>query len=217
MQKSLIRVLLADDHPMLMAGFAALLSDEGFEIVGQVKTPEEAIRHYFKQRPDVVILDIRFGPGMTGLDAAKEILTRDSQAKIVFFSQFDQPAMAQQAYKMGAFAYLTKDSEPELLIEAIRQAYEGGDVYMPPVMTDQIARLSIRDDSYKSPKELLDPRELSVFTMMAEGYTNVEMAEKLNLSEKTISNTTQSVKEKLGTTRPAEITRIAIRNGLLIE
>lgn len=199
-----------------MAGFASLLTDEGFEIIGQVKTPEEAIKQYFNLRPDVLVLDIRFGPGMSGLDAARSILTTSSQAKIVFFSQFDQPAMAQTAYKMGAFAYLTKDSEPDLLIEAIRQAYSG-ETYMPPEMSDQLARLSILDDSHKSPLELLDARELGVFRLMAEGFTNLEMAEKLSLSAKTISNITQSVKEKLGTTRPAEITRIAIRNGLLIE
>lgn len=209
-----IRVILADDHPMLMAGFAAHLIQAGMDVVAQIKTAEEAIAQYFQLLPDVIVLDIRFGPGMTGLDAAKVILKRLSSAKIVIFSQFDQPAMAMQAYKLGAFAYLTKDSEPEILVEAINQA-NAGEKYVPQEMSNQFSRLNNGEDILL-PQVVLDPRELDVFKMMAEGYTNIEIAKHFDLSERTISNTTQSIKEKLKTSRPAELTLIAIRNGLII-
>lgn len=209
-----IRVLLADDHPLLMAGFAAALGDFGMEIIGQAKTAEDAVVQFFSLTPDVIVLDIRFGSGMTGLEAAKQILKKDSQAKIVIFSQFDQPAMALQAYKMGVIAYLTKDSDPEMLAEAIRQAH-AGDVFIPPLISHQFARMSIGDG--KMPHSVLDERELQVFRLMAEGCTNTEIAEKLSLSPKTISIASQSVKDKLGVSRPADITRLAIKNGLLME
>lgn len=206
--------MLADDHPLLMAGFAAALGDFGLEIVGQAKTAEDAIEQYFSVNPDVIVLDIRFGPGMTGLDAAKAILARSCSAKIVIFSQFDQPAMAMQAYKMGVFAYLTKDSDPTILAEAIKQAHSG-DVFIPPMMSHQFARMSINTGNV--PQAVLDERELQVFKLLAEGYTNSEIGEKLNLSPKTISLASQSIKDKLGISRPAEITRLAIKNGLLME
>jgi len=213
--KKRFRVILADDHPMLMAGFASHLRQEGMDIVAQAKTAEDAIEQYFLLRPDVIVLDIRFGPGMTGLDAAKEILRRHSEARIVFFTQFDQPAMAMQAYKMGAFAYLTKDSEPELLVEAIQQSM-AGEKYVHPDMTNQFARMQM-GEGFIHPQSLLDARELKVFVLMAEGYTNAEMATKMGCSERTINTVVVSVKEKLKTSRPAELVRIAIRNGLLAE
>ena len=99
-------------------------------------------------------------------------------------------------------------------MEAIQQAYSGN-VYITTEISDRLARMSVGVDL--TPQSLLDEREMIVFKMMAEGYTNVEMAEKLNLSAKTISNTSQSVKDKLGISRPAEITRLAIRQGLLVD
>ena len=213
-----IRVLLAGDHQVLMAGFASTLSAAGMVVAGQAKTPEDAISKYSELHPDVVVLDVRFGTSMTGMDAARSILLKSSQAKIVFFSQFDQRsdqlALVMQAYKLGALGYLTKDSDPDLVVEAIRQACSGH-IYITPEISDRLARMSISGDT--TPQSSLDEREMAVFKMMAEGYKNVEIAGKLKLSAKTISNTSQSVKEKLGVNRPADITRLAIRHGLLLD
>ena len=213
-----IRVLLAGDHQVLMAGFASTLSAAGMVVAGQAKTPEDAISKYSELHPDVVVLDVRFGTSMTGMDAARSILLKSSQAKIVFFSQFDQRtdqlALVMQAYKLGALGYLTKDSDPDLVVEAIRQACSG-QIYITPEISDRLARMSISGDT--TPQSSLDEREMAVFKMMAEGYKNVEIAGKLKLSAKTISNTSQSVKEKLGVNRPADITRLAIRHGLLLD
>ena len=210
-----IRVLLADDHPTLIMGFASVLTSAGMIVVDQVKTGEDAVERFFALKPDVVVLDVRFGPGMTGLEAAKAILSRSSKAKVVIFSQFDQAAMAMQAYKLGVSAYVTKESDPDLLVEAIQSAH-AGEKYVLPEMTNKLARMQLGEGELP-PQSILDKRELDVFKLMAEGYTNVEIAKQLDLSEKTISNTTHSVKEKLKTSRPAELTRIAIRNGLLFD
>ncbi|WP_395007762.1 response regulator [Undibacterium sp.] len=211
-QSKAIRVLLADDHPIVMTGFAMSLAAEGMEVVGQAKTPQEAVEQFAALRPDVVVLDIRFGAEMTGLDAAKHILENQSEAQIVFLSQFDQDALIKETYRLGAKAFVTKDCDPADLAVAVQRASQG-QLYFMPQIAERLANLSVRGDA--SPQTLLDERSLEIFKLMAEGLTNVEIAEKLDLSQKTISNISQAVKEKLGIHRPALITKLAMKHGLI--
>jgi two-component system invasion response regulator UvrY len=207
-----IRVLLADDHPIVMTGFAMSLETEGVQVIAQVKTPQEAIETFAKLQPDVAILDIRFGSELTGLDAAKTILQQFPDANIIFLSQFDQDALIKETYRLGAKAFVTKDCDPADLAIAVQKAYEG-ELYFAPHIAERLANLSVRGDT--SPQSLLAQRELEIFTMMAEGLTNVEISEKLDLSQKTISNISQAVKERLGVHRPALITKLAVKYGLI--
>ena len=119
---STIRVLLADDHPIVMTGFAMSLSGEGMTVLGQVKTPQDAVQQYAALQPVVMILDIRFGAELTGLDAAKEILLAHPNANIVFLSQFDQDSLIKETYRLGAKAFVTKDCNPADLAIAVRRA-----------------------------------------------------------------------------------------------
>ncbi|TFW30297.1 response regulator [Massilia horti] len=207
-----IRVMLADDHPIVMTGFAMSLEEAGMEVVGQAKTPSEAHAMYAETRPDVVVLDIRFGTELTGLDAAQDILKSDPRAKVVFLSQFDQDSLIKETYRLGAHAFVTKDCDPADLATAVRDAHEGKLYFLPPIAA-RLASLAVRGDV--SPQSQLDERGLEIFKLMAEGLTNAEIAEKLNLSTKTISNISQSVKEKLGVHRQAYITRLAVKHGLI--
>jgi DNA-binding NarL/FixJ family response regulator len=207
-----IRVLLADDHPIVMTGFAMSLESEGMQVVGQARTPQEALAHYGALQPDVVILDIRFGTELTGLDAARQIVQKHPAANIVFLSQFDQDALIKETYRLGARAFVTKDCDPADLALAVRRA-SLGELYFMPQIAERLAKLSVSGDV--SPQSSLDERELDIFTSMAEGLTNVEIAEKLNLSAKTISNVSQTIKEKLGIHRPALITKLAVKHGLI--
>ena len=207
-----IKVVLADDHPIVMTGFAMSLQSEGMEVLAQAKTPQEAIARYAALLPDVLVLDIRFGAELTGLDAAKQVLQDFPEANIVFLSQFDQDALIKETYRLGARAFVTKDCDPADLALAIRRASQG-ELYFLPSIAERLANLSVRGDS--SPQSQLDERELAIFTSMAEGLTNVEIAEKLDLSAKTISNVSQTIKEKLGIHRPALITRLAVKHGLI--
>ena len=211
-KNSAIRVLLADDHPIVMTGFAMSLESEGMQVVGQARTPQEALAHYGVLQPDVVILDIRFGAELTGLDAARQILQKYPDANIVFLSQFDQDALIKETYRLGARAFVTKDCDPADLALAVRRA-SLGELYFMPQIAERLAKLSVSGDV--SPQSSLDERELDIFTSMAEGLTNVEIAEKLNLSAKTISNVSQTIKEKLGIHRPALITKLAVKHGLI--
>jgi DNA-binding NarL/FixJ family response regulator len=207
-----IRVMLADDHPIVMAGFAMSLSEQGMEVVGQATRPAEAVAMYGQVKPDVAVLDIRFGTELTGLDAAQQILKAAPGAKIVFLSQFDQDSLIKETYRLGAHAFVTKDCDPAVLATAVRQAYEGK-LYFLPQIAERLASLAVRGDV--SPQSQLDERGLEIFKLMAEGLTNAEIAERLNLSTKTISNISQSIKEKLGVDRQAYITKLAVKHGLI--
>ncbi|MGZ5201537.1 MAG: response regulator [Telluria sp.] len=207
-----IRVLLADDHPIVMTGFAMSLSEQGIEVVGQAKSPDEAVAMYRQEKPDVAVLDIRFGTELTGMDAAQQILKAHPDAKIIFLSQFDQDSLIKETYRLGAHAFITKDCDPAELANAVRLAHEGK-LYFMPQIASRLASLAVRGDV--SPQSQLDERSLEIFRLMAEGLTNAEIAEKLDLSTKTISNISQAVKEKLGVHRQAYITKLAVKHGLI--
>ncbi|WP_256078976.1 response regulator transcription factor [Massilia sp. YIM B04103] len=207
-----VRVLLADDHPVVMTGFALSLSEQGIEVVAQARSPQEALEQYAALQPDVAILDIRFGAELTGLDVARQLLADDAGAHIVFLTQFDQDSMIREAYRIGARAFITKDCDPAELAAAVQRAHQG-ELYFMPRIAERLATLSVSGDP--SPQSQLDERSLEIFTMMAEGLTNTEIAERLDVSSKTISNTSQAIKEKLGVHRAADITRLAVRHGLI--
>ena len=163
-------------------------------------------------QPGVLVLDIRFGTELTGLDAARSLLSTYPAANIVFLTQFDQDSLIKEAYRLGARAFVTKDCDPADLATAVRHAHEGK-LYFLPQIAERLANLSVRGDV--SPQSQLDQRGLEIFKLMAEGLTNAEIADRLNLSTKTISNISQSVKEKLGVHRQAYITRLALKHGLI--
>src|SRR3954468_22289159 len=152
-----IRVLLADDHPIVMTGFAMSLAGVGMDVVGQARTPEEAADMYGTLKPDVLVLDIRFGAELTGLDAAKNVLEKFPDAKIVFLSQFDQDSLIKETYRLGARAFVTKDCDPVDLAEAVRQA-NAGKLYFLPQIAERLASLAVRGDV--SPQSMLDERSL---------------------------------------------------------
>ncbi|MET3117885.1 two-component system invasion response regulator UvrY [Undibacterium sp. GrIS 1.8] len=207
-----IRVVLADDHPIVMTGFAMSLQGQGIEVVAQAKTPAEAIQQFGDLQPDVLILDIRFGEHLSGFDVAKTILQNTASAQIIFLSQFDQDSFIKEAYRLGGKAFVTKDCDPADLAQAVRKAY-AGELYFLPSIAERLANLSVRGDV--SPQSMLDSRSLDIFTLLAEGLTNAEIAEKLDISTKTVSNTSQIIKEKLGVQRQAEMTKLALKHGLI--
>lgn len=207
-----IRVVLADDHPLLLAGFAMSLGSHGIEVVGETRTPDDVLNTYQRLSPDVLVLDVRFGGKMTGLDVAKAVLGEFPDAKIVFLSQYDQDSLIKEAYGLGGRAFVTKGCDPASLATAIKRAHEGHLFFLPQI-AERLAYLSVQGDM--SPQSRLDEREVEVFTLMAQGLTNAEIADQLDLSPKTISNTSQTIKEKLGVHRAADITRMAVRYGLI--
>lgn len=207
-----IRVMLADDHPIVMGGFAMSLAGPDIDVVAQARSPEETLALYAAERPDVLVLDIRFGAQLTGLDVARRLLADEPGARIVFLTQFDQDSLVKECYRIGGRAFITKDCDPEELAAAVRRAHQG-ELYFMPAIAERLASLSVKGD--ESPQALLDERALAIFALMAEGLTNAEIAERLDVSSKTISNASQAIKDRLGVHRPADITRLAVRHGLI--
>ena len=207
-----IGVLIADDHPMIIQGLIGALKREGVQRVADASSADDVIAQFERTHPDVVVLDIRFGGRTTGLHVARELLARHPQARIVFYSQFDQDEIVKEAYRLGGMAFVTKSGPPDELTAAIRQAHVGK-LYFPAAIANRLALLGVRGDD--SPQSTLAPRELEVFTLMAQGLTNAEIAERMNLSVKTISNVSQAIKEQLGVHRPADITLLAVKHGLV--
>jgi two-component system invasion response regulator UvrY len=111
-----------DDHPIVMTGFAMSLQGQGLDVVAQARTPEDALAQFQQLQPDVVVLDIRFGEQLTGLDVAKQILAQAPSAAIVFLSQFDQDSLIRETYRLGGRAFMTKDCDPADLAAAVRRA-----------------------------------------------------------------------------------------------
>jgi two-component system invasion response regulator UvrY len=207
-----IKVLVADDHPVIADGLTVALRPFGVEVIGHVGSAAEVMARYRETRPDVLVLDLRFGPGPTGLDVARQLLETHPQARIVFYSQFDEDEIIREAYRLGASAFVTKNTTPDALAQAIKAAHAGRTHFMPNI-AERMAMLGVRGDD--SPRSKLDEREIEVFTQLAQGLTNNEIAERMGLSTKTISTISQAIKEKLGVHRAAEITRLAMKHGMI--
>jgi two-component system invasion response regulator UvrY len=207
-----IKVLLADDHPLILEGLKATLGKRQVRVVGETGSTDEVIGLYRQCRPDVLVLDLRFGQGPTGLDVARSLLSKEPEARIVFYSQFDQDEVIREAYRIGASAYVTKNQPPEILAQAIGEAARGK-TYFVPSIAERLALLGVRGD--KSPRARLDTREAEVFVQLANGLTNNEIAARMRLSSKTIGVIAQAIREKLGVQRAAEMTRLAVRYGMI--
>ena len=207
-----IDVMIADDHPLIIEGLAAALHGFGIKVTARASEAEQVVDLYAKGRPQVVVLDLRFGEHASGIDVARKLLERFHDARIVMYSQFDQDAVIRDAYQVGVLAFITKNADPRLLVDAIRRAKDGKTFFLPEI-AERLALLSVRAGD--SPVNKLAGRDLEVFRLMAQGRTNVEIAEMLDLSTKTISITSQSIKEVLGVHRAADITLLAVRHGLI--
>ncbi|VTU19865.1 Transcriptional activator protein ExaE [Variovorax sp. SRS16] len=158
------------------------------------------------------MLDVRFGGKISGLDVAREILDSAPQARVLLYSQFDQVELLREAYRIGTLGFVTKSTAPNVLADAIRQVQAGKTFFLPEI-AERLALAGVRGD--ESPANKLDAREFEVFRRMATGQTNAEIAEAMALSSKTISTTSQSIKDKLDVSRPADITLLAVRHQLI--
>jgi len=207
-----IRVLIADDHPLIVDGSTLSLGKHGIKVVGEAATPDDVLPKYEACSPDVLVLDVGFAHGASGLDAASAVLQKHRQARIVFYSQFEQDELIREAYRLGGRGFVPKNTPPSVLADAIVQVHQGR-VHFIPEIAERLALLGVGIDD--SPRAKLDARELNVFRMIALGRTSQEIAEALALSPKTISAITQAIKSKLGVQRSADIARLAIRHRII--
>ena len=207
-----IRVALADDHPVVLAGIEALLlRAPDIEIVGQATAGDEALRLFSELAPDVVVADISM-PGLNGIELARRLTVERPDIKLIALTVHEDRAYVQPLLEAGARGYLLKRSAAEDLVRAIRAVSKGG-VYLDPV----VARKAI-DASTSDPVAIggeLSEREREVLRLTAEGHSNKEIAARLEVSAKTIETYKVRASTKLGLRTRADIVRYGVRQGWL--
>ena len=209
----MMRVLIVDDHAIVRRGLRDLLSDEFHGAAfGEASNAEQALEQLRKKGWDVALLDVTL-PKKSGLDLLKELKAARPKLPVLVLSVHPEDQFALRALKAGAEGYMTKDSAPEELVHAVRKILAGGR-YVSPTLAEKLA-LSVRKDFTRTPHETLSDREHEVMCRIASGKTVTEIAGELSLSIKTISTYRARILEKLGVRNSAEITRYAIRNGLV--
>lgn len=210
---SKLRVMLVDDHGVVRAGIRRLLEQEQhFEVVAEADSGEKAYQLFGQYLPDITVMDINM-PGMGGLEAIKRILTRYPTAKILVLSMHDNVNFASQALKVGARGYLSKSGLSDELIDAI-QWIASGQKFLGHEISSKISVQPSQDDN---PLQQLSVREFEIFRMLVEGDEVAQIANRLNISLKTVANYQTTIKQKLKVNTPIEMVRLAIRKGLIQE
>ncbi len=208
-----LTILLVDDHPALRSGLRSLLSSrEDFQVQGEAASGEAAYSWYRTHHPDIVVMDLGMG-GYGGLEALRHIIQIDPQARILVYTVHTSDAMLNRALALGALGYVSKGSEIDVLIQGIREvACHRG--FVSPDMVSALVRAQAGQDR-RSLLEKMSDREFQILLLIAQGRKVAECAQTLNLSDKTVSNHLTRIKAKLGVANTAELTRLAIRKGLV--
>lgn len=201
-----IRILLVDDHPVVRAGLASMLSTiAGFEVCGAVSSGEEALEFIDAEQPDVLLLDLRM-PGMTGIELLKLIRAVPSPPRTLVLTSYESDEEIYRAIEAGAQGYLLK-STPQAEIVAAIQAVHNGRHYIPPRIAARLAERMVRS--------ALTQRELEILEMVVRGLTNKQIGNALRISENTARNHINSIIRKLEVSGRTEAATAAIQQGLV--
>ncbi|MFZ1550765.1 MAG: response regulator transcription factor [Anaerolineae bacterium] len=211
-----MRIVLADDHPIVRQGLRALLEAEtDFQLVGEAGDGLEAVGLVERVKPDVLVLDLMM-PGLAGFEVARQTRQRSPQTRIVILSMHADEGYVLEALTAGASAYVLKKSTTADLVKAIRDAIAGRRFLSPPLSEHLIDAYvektkSAPLDSYNT----LTPREREVLQLAAEGHTNAKIATRLSISPRTVEMHRASVMRKLGLQNQVELVRYALQRGIL--
>jgi two-component system, NarL family, invasion response regulator UvrY len=205
-----MRVLIVDDHPIVVSGCRALLGAEPAIEVVDAADGEAGYLAYFAEQPDVAVIDINL-PGVSGLEVCRRILQRDPQARLIIFSMNDDPIFAVRAIEAGAKGYIAKNDDPLLFADAVRRV-AAGDVYLRPEMAREV--VFIRVGSGSNPLSQLNARDLEILRLLAAGNSMAQIAHVLNVSYKTVANNCTALKHKLGARSAMDLMRIAVDSSI---
>ncbi len=204
-----IRLLIADDHPVVRDGLSGMFAaDPDFSVVGEASDGSQALRLADALRPDVILMDLRM-PGMDGVTAIAELGRRGNPARVLVLTTYDTDSYVLPAIEAGATGYLLKDAPRDELLRAVRAAAAGQSVLAPSVATRLMNRVRTPEP------ELLSHRELEVLGLVAAGTTNREAAARLFISEATVKTHLLHIYAKLGVTDRAAAVAEAYNRGLL--
>ncbi|MBA2505403.1 MAG: response regulator transcription factor [Thermoleophilaceae bacterium] len=210
----MLHVLIADDHGVVRSGLRMLLDrQEGMTVVAEAADGVEAVEMTLAERPHVAILDVAM-PRMTGLQAAREIKAQRPEVAVLLLSMHEDERYVFEALKAGAAGYVLKRAADTDLVGAVRAVARGDSFVSPDAQGELVARW-MADEDADAPDDPLTPRERDVVKLIAEAYTNREIAAILKVSEKTVESHRGNVLSKLGMRDRVELVRYAIRTGLV--
>lgn len=214
-----IKLLLADDHAILRAGLRTLFNAQSdMEVIAEAADGEEAVRKSLELIPDIVLMDISM-PKLGGLEATQQIKKRNPAIKVLVLTMYEDDSYLHQMLQAGASSYVPKKAADTELLDAIRATYRGEHFLHSSMTSGFVAEIqsNVREASQvEDPvKEALSQREKEVLQLLAMGYTNQQIADKLFLSIKTVETYKTRVKDKLGLTGRADLVRYAVKTGLL--
>ncbi len=207
-----IRVILADDHPIVRAGIRNLLNrTSDIQVVGESGCGPDIIPLVNELKPDILLLDMEL-PGMAGVDIARRLQLMRSPVKILVLSGYDDKQYIMQMLELGASGYLTKDEAPELIVDAVRGVAQGEHGWLSRRVSAQVTAWMLEEGS--DPKRLTS-REIEVLTLLTNGKTNQAIGLALGISEKTVEKYLDTIFRKLGVSSRVNAAVRAVREGLV--
>ena len=208
--KSATRILIVDDHPMILSGCRSLFASDGSVKIDEAGDAKSGHRAYVTRKPDVTVIDINL-PDVSGFELMRRIRKEDPDAKIIMFSMNDDPAFVVRAVEMGAQGYVSKGDDPRTLVKAVRKV-AAGDNFISPQLAEAV---TFSGASIKAnPASQISARELEILRLLGRGDKITEVADALEISYKTVANTTSLLKQKLGAKNHSDLIRIAVEMGL---
>lgn len=213
---SRIKILLADDHPIVRTGIKNALADQkSIEVVGEVSNGAQALKKAKELSPDIVLMDISM-PGMGGLEAAQRVRASLPKVKVLVFTMHDNKEYVLEIIRSGASGYVLKDTSTLELVRAIETVYNGGTFFSSKVsqfLLDQYVKKVAAGDERS--EDALTKREQEVLVLVAKGKSNKEIATELNVSTRTVETHREKIMKKLNVHSVAEMTQHAISRGLV--
>lgn len=204
------KVLVIDDHPIVLQGCKRVLQDVGVEQVFQAASLAQGFRQYRAQKPDVIIVDLAVSTGaLDGLTFVRRLRIHDRKTPILVFSMHGDPVIVSRALEVGANGFLLKDTWSDEFLKAFQRVRDGGS-YLSHELASEVAFINAR--GVNNPLKSITIRELQTLSLIAEGKPYNVIAEELNVSYKTIANTAAQIKNKLGVRTLPELMRIAIQH-----
>ena len=213
-----LRLLLADDHPLIREGLRASLADQGFTVVAEAEDGRSAVDLALEHRPDVVVMDIGM-PDLDGLEATRRILSKRPNARVLVLTAHDDDQMREAAKAAGAMGYVAKSASTREITDAVRALARGESLIARPDPKNRSMNRVTQLDRYFRPRDIQDPvltkREQEVLQMFANGTSTVEVARSLTISQKTVKNHLTSIYQKLNVRARTEAVLLAVRMGLI--
>ena len=213
---SKLRVLIVDDHGIIRAGVRTLLeTDASIEVVGEAQNGGEAVIQVRQLRPEMVLMDLAM-PKMNGIEATRRIKAEFPDTIVLILTMHDDEEFFLPVLRAGASGYVVKESEPHELLHAIK-VVQSGDVFLSPAVTKSVLGVLFASNTDEETQDYsnLSKREKEVLNMAAAGNTNTQMAEALFISVRTVEKHRQSIMHKLGLSKREELTKFALRKGLI--